>query len=330
MIDLTGKNVAVTGGKGFIGKYVCEALKERGANVHVVPKHLLDAVYSIGFYLDTQKIDYVMHLAGYNGGIEFNRKYPADVFHINTMLALVITNACINTRGNGSEPKVKKLLSTITSCSYPPPTTLDGKTYSLEGYGHNELELHCGPPNEVVACHGYAKRNLEIASQMCRKQHGLNAVIACPNTVYGPGDRTDPDRTKVLTALVKKFVDAKRNRTPTVVCWGTGSPKREFIYVADAAELLVRALERWEGDGNNITLNISTGQEFTIKALSELVAQKVGYTGEIIWDTSHPDGAMRKSLDITRMRQYLGDYDFVPIEKGIEETVRWYESISTT
>lgn len=308
MIELTNKNVGVTGSKGFIGHYVCDILKKRGAKVFgFEDKNILkDAICSLN-YLRSNNIEYVIHLAGYNGGIEFNRLYPADVFAINTVLALNIVAASAHT-------PVKKLLSVVTSCSYPE------KENDLP---HKEQWLHQGPPNEVVACHGYAKRNLEIAGRMYGQQYGLKAITVCPNTVYGPGDRTDPNRTKVMTAIIKKFVDAKKTNAPEVECWGTGEPKREFIYVADAAELLVRALERYEG---SIPLNISTGQEYTIKELSELVAQKVEYEGKITWDSSRPNGAMRKALDITQMKECLGDFEFTSIDKGIEETVAWYYS----
>ena len=309
MISLAGKNVGVTGAQGFIGQYLCRLLELRGARVFRFEDHrILQNVQATMQYIQHHKIEYVIHLAGYNGGIEFNRQFPADIFTLNTILALNIVAAC-------NHAGVKKLLSVITSCSYPEEAASP----------YNEQHLHQGPPNQVVACHGYAKRNVEIASQMYRQQYGLNAVVACPNTVYGPGDRTDPKRTKVMTALVKKFVDAKRVNADRVTNWGTGEPQREFIFVTDTAELLIRTLERYE-DGS-MPLNISSGQEYSIKELSELIAQKVEYTGRIEWDTSHPDGAMRKTLDITRMKECLGEYTFMPIDKGIEETVRWYSSL---
>lgn len=324
MIDLTGKIVGVTGAKGFIGRRVCESLKKRGCVVFdFEDKRILQNVSATYQYLKNNGIEYVMHLAGYNGGIEFNRLYPADVFTLNTILALNIVAASCHA-------KVKKLLGVITSCAYPEhsPRIADSMTYSearhliTDEEPHKEEWLFNGPPNKDVACHGYAKRNLAIAAEMYRKQHGFNSIIACPNTVYGPGDRTDPQRTKVMTSLIKKFVDAKRTNAAEVVCWGTGKPKREFIYVDDTAELLVRTLERYEG---TLPLNLSTGQEYTIKALSELIAQKVGYTGKIVWDTTKGDGAMRKALNLTRMQECLGDFEFTPIDVGIERTIKWYE-----
>lgn len=326
MIDLSGKNVGLTGAKGFIGKYVNQVLKKRDATVFNF-EDKLPAVSQIRSahdilkdskkccdYLNKHKIDYVIHLAGYNGGIEFNRQFPADIFAINTILGINIISACANTQqqrpNQRNQTKVKKLLSVITSCSYP-----DGMDLM------QEKELHSGAPGDIVSCHGYAKRNVEIASRMYRKQYKLNAITVCPNTVYGPGDRLDPNRTKVMTALIKKFVDAKNENLDQVVCWGTGLPKREFIYVQDTAELLVRTLENYEEE---IPLNISTGQEYTIKDLSEIIASIVGYEGKIYWDTSKQDGAMRKRLDVTRMPKFLGEYDFTPIEKGIRNTYEWY------
>ena len=304
MNELAGKRVGVTGSQGFIGKYVCATLRNRGAITHKFEdKNILLDVHSTIEYLTDNKIEYVIHLAGYNGGIEFNRKYPADIFASNTMLALNIISAC-------SGAKVEKLLSVITSCAYPAGQEI-----------HNENNLHDGPPEDTISCHGYAKRNLEIASRMYRKQYGLNAITVCLNTVYGPGDRTDPDRTKVMTGLIKKFVDAKRDNQEDVVCWGTGAPKREFIYVSDAANLIVDALEKYE---ETSPLNISAGQEYSVKELAELIARKVGYQGQIKWDISRPNGAMKKALDINKMKKYFGDYKFITLEQGIEETVKWH------
>lgn len=306
MIDLANKKVGVTGAQGFIGKYLCKALESRKALVYKFEdKSILSNADLTTKYLEENSIEYVIHLAGYNGGIEFNRKYPADIFTINTILALNIISSC-------SRAKVKKLLSTITSCAYPNVNSNEP---------HVAINLHNGPPEENVACHGYAKRNIDIASRLYRKQYGLDAITACPNTVYGPGDRFDPERTKVMTSLIKKFVMAKQTDTKEVVCWGTGSPKREFIYVVDTAELLVQSLEKWEGES---LLNISSGQELTIKDLSELIAEKVGYKGRIIWDTTRPDGAMRKAIDTTQMKQCFGEFNFTPLSIGIEETVKWH------
>lgn len=305
MINLTGKKIGVTGARGFIGKYVCNTLKNRGAEVFEFENvNLLED--KTFYYIYSNSIQYVIHLAGFNGGIEFNRLYPADIFAWNTIMAINVINAC-------QLAKVQKVLSLITSCSYP-----DGLDIM------NEINLHQGPPNEVVSCHGYAKRNVEIVSRMYRKQYGLNSVVACPNTVYGPGDRIDPNRTKVMTALIKKFIDAKVAKNSEVVCWGTGVPKREFIYVKDTAELLVRVLEQYDEE---LPINLATGQEYTIKELSKLIAQKVGYEGKIIWDTSKPNGAASKRLDVSKMKRYFNDYIFTSIDQGIEETIKWYKAL---
>ena len=315
-MKLAGQKVAVTGAGGFIGRYVCLVLENKQAKVYRIDRNILETQWSFCNYLKENTIPYVIHLAGHNGGIEFNRMYPADVFSINTQLAINVVSGC-------AFAGVQKLLSVITSCAYPYLVPHTSMAISPDAY--LEKHLHCGPPHPSVECHGYAKRNLEIASRMYRKQYGLNAIVACPNTVYGPGDHTDPIKTKVMTGLIKKFVDAKNTNDDCVACWGTGDPIREFIYVKDTAEILLRTLEVYNED---MPLNISSGQECTIRALSELIAKKVGYEGKIVWDTSHPDGAMKKTLDVTKMKHYLGEYNFTPLEQGIEETIKWYNNLN--
>lgn len=251
------------------------------------------------------KPDYVIHCAGYNGGIEFNRRYPADVFYRNTLMALNIIRC-------SQLSNVKKVVSVMTSCAYA-----DNGQPVLE-----ETEFWNGKPNSSIACHGYAKRTLDAASQMFYAQYGLNAVTVCINNMYGPGDTFDPVRTKVVGALIRKFVDAKQNGLPKVECWGTGKPLREFVYVKDAAHLLVKTLEQYED--HSLPLNISSPHEISIKDLSETIARLVGYEGEVWWNTEKGDGQMKKSLSIKRMKDCLGDFTYTDFELGLKETIDYY------
>jgi GDP-L-fucose synthase len=257
----------------------------------------------------SHKPDYVIHCAGYNGGIAFNLEKPADVFYSNTMMGLNIVKEC-------QKHKVKKLVNIVTSCAY----TDTGADY-LE-----PSDFLKGQPHPTVACHGYAKRNSFLAAKFFRDQYDVESITVCPNTIYGENDRLDPGRTKVLTALIKKFVDAKKSNDPVVTCWGTGAPEREFIYVEDAAKLIIKAMENWYGEE---ILNLSSGQTKTIKDLSELVASIVGYQGSIEWDTTKADGQMKKSLNIDEMKKAFPDFAFTPLEDGIRKTADWYEKYAS-
>lgn len=312
--------VLVTGADGFLGRRVVRALKKRGATV-------LSATHSedpgVGFDLlhrDHARVlvenatrggplHYVFHLAGYNGGIEFNRLYPADVFHDNTVMALNLIHALAYSNHNGGQ--ATKLVSAVASCAYNPP---DGVC--------NEEDFLDGRPDPSVACHGYAKRNVQLASQFYRRQYGLHAVCVCPPTLYGPGDTFDPARTKLMGAMVRRFVKAARENPLEVEVWGTGEPRREFMYVADAAELIVRAAAH---DDSELPLNLPSGQEVSVRELAELVAHVAGYRGKIRFDWSRPDGQLRKRLNPARALPLVEGYEFLPLEAGVRRTVAWYE-----
>lgn len=269
-------------------------------------------------------INLVFHIAGHNGGLAFNQDFPADIFVRNTQMGMNVLDAC-------RRFKVEKVVSVVASCAYPEfklrcvlanATSCTREPHEVMA----EWDFLLGEPHDSVACHGYAKRNLQLASSFMKKQYGLNAVCVCPTTLYGPGDSFDPQRTKILGGMVKRFVDAKRNQLTNVTCWGSGEPKREFLYVHDCASLLVKCMEKY-GDSDH-PLNLGTGQEYSVKEVAETVARCVGYTGKIWWDTSKPDGQLRKRLDLTKMHKVLGEFPFTPFEKGVAETVRAYRDQS--
>lgn len=300
---INGSKIFVTGGSGFIGKHIIRELISQGASVYApysISCNLTRRKETLAFITDYNP-DYVIHCAGYNGGIAFNKERPAEVFERNTRIALNILDAC-------QQEEVKKVISLITSCAYPDL-----------GEELQEKTFWEGPPNPTIACHGLAKRNIVAYSQFLNVEHGLNAITVCPNTVYGPGDTTDLEKAKVLTALILKFKKAKDGNLNNVTLWGTGEPKREFIYVKDTAKLVIKALENY--NNSELPLNISSGQEYKIKNLAKIVAEIVGYKGEIIFDTSKPDGQMRKFLNTDRMKDILGYFEFTSIEQGIKETI---------
>ena len=308
MIDIKDKIVLVTGGEGFLGTAIVNNLLAKEAKPTIL-RHgdvNLHDLQTVIHYMNSVKPDYCIHAAGYNGGIEFNRMYPADILFSNTVMGLNLHHAC-------EWAGVKKLISIMTSCAYP-----DTGMEILK-----EEDFWNGLPNETIRAHGIAKRVLQAASEAYSKQYEFNSVSVCVTNLYGPNDTFNLIRTKVVGALIKKFVEAKMNEDDQVECWGTGAPMREFMYVDDAAEAIVQALQKYED--NTTPLNIGTGSDISIKELVEYIKEAVGYEGEVFWNTDKPDGQMKKLLSVEKMKEYI-DINPVSVKEGIAETVKWYSS----
>ena len=305
MIKLKNKKVIVTGGMGFLGSFIRENLESKGAIAIPVKSQEVNILNpeSLIQFMAACKPDYCIHAAGYNGGIEFNRMYPADIFYANTIMGLNVHYAC-------QYIGVKKLLSIMTSCAYP-----DTGMEVLK-----EETFWEGSPNKTIRAHGIAKRTLQTASEAYNDQYELNAATVCVTNLYGPKDTFNLVRTKVVGALIRKFVEALDNNE-SVECWGTGSPMREFMYVEDAAEAIVQALQKY--DDSTQPLNIGTGQDISIKELVEYIIKATEFKGSVNWNTDKPDGQMKKLLDTTRMSNYV-DIKPTNIEEGIKKTVDWY------
>lgn len=306
MIDIKDKTVLVTGGEGFLGRAIVNNLIEKEAKP-IILRHgdvNLNDLQTVIHYLNSVKPDYCIHAAGYNGGIEFNRMYPADILFSNTVMGLNLHHAC-------EWAGVKKLISIMTSCAYP-----DTGMEVLE-----EGEFWNGLPNETIRAHGIAKRVLQAASEAYSKQYEFNSVSVCVTNLYGPNDTFNLVRTKVVGALIRKFVEAKQKEEEQVECWGTGSPMREFMFVDDAAEAIVQALQKYED--NTAPLNIGTGSDISIKQLVDYINEAVGYEGEIFWNTEKPDGQMKKLLSVEKMKEYI-NIEPTNVKEGIAKTVKWY------
>ena len=306
MIDLKDKIVLVTGGEGFFGRAICKAVNSRGGKA-VALRHQsvnLCDIHATISALDSLKPDYCIHAAGYNGGIEFNRMYPADILYSNTVMGLNIHHAC-------EYLGVKKVVSIMTSCAFP-----DTGMEILK-----EETFWDGLPNKTIRAHGIAKRILNAATQAYNDQYNLNAVTVCVTNLYGPNDTFNLVRTKVVGALIRKFVEAKLEENEQVECWGTGAPMREFMYVDDAAEAVVQALEKYEDV--DTPLNIGTGSDISIKELVDYIVGATNYKGEVFWNTEKPDGQMKKLLDTTRMKDIL-DVTPIEVQEGVKRTVQWY------
>ena len=305
-MQLSGQTVLVTGGRGFLGRVVCRLLKARGA---VVVAPTSDEANLLDFSVCDRVVDgrdAVVHLAAKVGGIGLNREKPGELFHDNLIMGVQLLEAA---RRAG----IRKFLTAGTICAYPKFTPVPFKEESLwDGY-----------PEETNAPYGIAKKALLVMSQAYRQQYGTNAVFVLPVNLYGPGDNFDPRSSHVIPALVKKVYDARESGAPELVVWGDGSPTREFLYVDDAAEGIVRALEVLD---TSEPVNLGSGTEINIKDLVSHVARLMRYDGRIVWDASKPNGQPRRLLDVTRAAEWLGWRAQVGFDDGLRQTIAWYEA----
>ncbi len=298
----------VTGGAGFLGSHVIEALVRHGANPHdiIVPRKadydLVDRAAAARLLAD-HKPDLVFHLAARVGGIGANRENPGLFLYENAAMGLHLIEEC---RLAG----VKKVVIAGTICAYPKFAPVPFK----------EDDLWNGYPEETNAPYGIAKKLLLVQSQAYREQYGLNSIMLFPVNLYGPRDNFDPSSSHVIPAMILKCLDAIRDKRDEIVLWGDGSPTREFIYVEDAAEGLVLAAERYD---SSEPVNIGTGQEISIKDLATEIAAATGFTGRIVWDPTKPNGQPRRQLDVTRARERFGFEAKVSLREGLRRTVDW-------
>ena len=297
----------ITGGAGFLGRAVRRTLEARGATqVHAPPSRDHDLTRQE----DVEKVfaevapDIVIHLAARVGGIGVNRRRPADLYVSNLLMGTYILEEA---RRRGTEKTV--LLGTI--CAYPAFAPMPFKEESLwDGY-----------PEPTNAAYGVAKKALLVHAQANRAQYGQQAIYLLPTNLYGPGDKFNPEVSHVIPALIKKCVEAKAAGAGAIEVWGTGSATREFLYVDDAAEGIVRATERY---GGAEPVNLGSGQEVAIKELAETIASLVGFEGELRWDASKPDGQARRRVDTTRARELFGFEATTSLEDGLRATIDWY------
>jgi GDP-L-fucose synthase len=306
-MNLKGKRVLVTGGSGFFGKAVVERLRHRGCEEVMVPRSQQYNLVLPGTaerLLAETRPDVVIHLAARVGGIGANRAHPALFFYDNAMMGIQLMEQA---RLAG----VAKFVTVGTVCAYP----------KFAPAPFHEDDLWNGYPEETNAPYGLAKRMLLVQGQAYREEYGFNVIHLLPVNLYGPGDNFDPETSHVIPALIRRFAEAAATGQRRVVNWGDGTPTREFLYVDDAAEGLVLATERYEAAD---PVNLGTGAEISMKELSQIIAEMVGYQGEILWDTSQPNGQPRRKLDTSRAQREFGFRADTPLAVGLRRTIDWY------
>jgi GDP-L-fucose synthase len=301
------KRVVVTGGAGFLGSFVTEKLRQRGAKDVFIPKiEDFDFVQlkDIHRMLDEARPDLIIHLAALAGGIGANRARPAEFYYINMIMGVQLMH-------EAWKFGVQKFLALGTICAYPKFTPVPFR----------EENLWDGYPEETNAPYGLAKKMLLVQAQAYREQYGFNAIYLLPVNLYGPRDNFNLETSHVIPALIRKCLEAQDRGEKQVVLWGDGSPTREFLYVEDAAEGILLAAERYNGSE---PANLGSGMEIRIKDLAELVSRLTGFDGELVWDTTKPNGQPRRVLDTSRAEKYFGFRAQTPFEDGLRRTIEWY------
>jgi len=310
-MDLNGKRVLVTGGAGFLGSHICELLTDEGADP-IIPRRVdydLTEQMAVRRLIETKRPDVVLHLAAEVGGIGANRANPGRYFYANAAMGIHVIE---ESRRAG----VEKLVQVGTVCAYPKFTPVPFK----------EDDLWNGYPEETNAPYGIAKKSLLVMLQAYREQYDFNGIFVLPVNLYGPRDNFDLESSHVIPALIRKFVTAQEAGDTHVEVWGTGSASREFLYVEDAARAILLATQRYDGPE---PVNVGTHHEITIRDLVMLIAGLTGFTGEVRWDTSKPDGQPRRMLDITRAKEYFGFEAEVDLEEGLRRTIAWWREQSS-
>ena len=307
-IVLPDKKFVVTGGAGFLGSAVVRHLLKRGVpseRIVVIRRRDFDLVHEdqVKRLYTVHRPDVVIHLAAVVGGIGANRKHPGRFYYENLIMgALLMEHARL--------AGVEKFVAIGTICAYPKFTPVPFR----------EDDLWSGYPEETNAPYGIAKKNLLVQAQAYRAEYGFNAVYVLPVNLYGPGDNFNPETSHVIPALIRKCLDAVDRNQSSVEIWGTGKATREFLYIDDAAEGVVLATERLE---TSDPVNLGAGFEISIKALAELIARLTGFQGQLVWNTSQPDGQPRRSLETSRAEQLFGFRARTSFEEGLARTIDW-------
>jgi GDP-L-fucose synthase len=301
------QRVVVTGGAGFLGTYVVDKLSARGAAAVVVPRRRdcdLTVLENIRRLLRDARPDIIIHLAARVGGIGANREHPAEFFYDNLMMGAPLFH-------ESWAAGVKKFVALGTICCYPKHTPIPFR----------EDDVWNGYPEETNAPYGLAKKMLLVQSEAYRQQYGFNSIFLMPVNLYGPRDNFDPSSSHVIPALIRKCLEAKERGDKEIIVWGDGSPTREFLHVADAAEGILLAAERLNSSD---PVNLGSAREISIKELVELIARLSEFDGRIVWDASKPNGQPRRCLDTARAANAFGFRATTSFVDGLRDTIEWY------
>lgn len=307
-MDLTEPRILLTGGGGFLGTHLRQALDAAGARRVFAPRRKefdLTQAADIQHLFQSVQPQVLIHAAAAVGGIGANMAEPGRFFYENAVMGVQLIEAA-------RRYSVAKTVILGTICAYPKFTPVP----------FSEDELWNGYPEETNAPYGIAKKALLVQCQAYRRQYGMNAIFLLPVNLYGPHDNFDPRSSHVIPALIRKCLEARAAGASEIVLWGDGTPTREFLYVTDAARGIVLALQKYD---KAEPVNLGSGCEISIRDLAERVARLTGFTGAIRWDTAKPNGQPRRCLDVTRAEREFGFRAATPLEAGLEETIRWYE-----
>ena len=307
MMDFfSGKSITVTGGIGFLGSHIIDRLKKVDCKVHVplIEQYNFTDPRMCEQWFKDYPSEIIIHCAAFYGGIWINQLYPGRIYYENLVMGAHLMEAA-------RRAEVQKFVGIGTACAYP-------------GYLEGELKeenFWDGIPHETVQNYGLVKKMMAIQGWAYKKEYGFDSIHLILTNLYGPRDTFNPERSHVVAALIRKWVEAKQSGAEQVEVWGTGRPIREFLYVDDAAEAILRATA---GYSDTMPMNIGTGRGTSIRELAQTIHQITGFEGEMVWNTEKPDGQMKKILDISRMRSALDWEPPTRLEEGLSKTIDWY------